>query len=468
MLVNITQDFDTGNKRYYAGDQAEVPIDIARKWIADGWAYPDITGGTNSSSFADIRLRSSSLGQLVQSIWAGSCSTFDQQNEPQRQYFDAPEQGYFEGSGLGCGYNGSPMVPVIAKLARVDKHKVFFSNGGLGGASFIREALGYVRMEGYVVGTFYRGKRDSLAAGDPGTRGDVIRVNGGNWECTRGNRHLAFINSDVGVVAGTTAAGNDGVTYYRNLTSVAKDTNIRGGTVAPTFPAASVGAVVEDTGAGSTNGGLQWTCIAVTSAAADQGNIRILRTGDVAFDPYFMLSRLATSIIAQPSYSKNRFCYVSNGSADAGYAQTNLYRLALQLIASYFVPRGIRMIYGLDPYYPQQLVADWDLLEIARSSTGINGTPDYFGSPLSLALGGVDGTGGSGYGLPGTPGGAQANYYYTRGSYRGMGVGAFNASRLQQPQPNPHYTQLGYQDIADCEYPYIRNIVLNQAIPIPA
>jgi hypothetical protein len=47
MLVNITQTFDFGPKRYYAGDNPDVAEDLGRRWIADGKATLDTDGVAN-------------------------------------------------------------------------------------------------------------------------------------------------------------------------------------------------------------------------------------------------------------------------------------------------------------------------------------------------------------------------------------------------------------------------------------
>lgn len=44
MLVKITQTFDTGARRWFAGENPDVSIDLARQWIANGYAVADTDG----------------------------------------------------------------------------------------------------------------------------------------------------------------------------------------------------------------------------------------------------------------------------------------------------------------------------------------------------------------------------------------------------------------------------------------
>ncbi len=56
MLVNIIQNFDTGSRRYYAGQNFDVDPQIARRWIADGWATED-RGGREDGILMPPRLQ---------------------------------------------------------------------------------------------------------------------------------------------------------------------------------------------------------------------------------------------------------------------------------------------------------------------------------------------------------------------------------------------------------------------------
>lgn len=44
MLVKILQTFDTGARRLFAGENPDVSIDLARQWIANGYASADTDG----------------------------------------------------------------------------------------------------------------------------------------------------------------------------------------------------------------------------------------------------------------------------------------------------------------------------------------------------------------------------------------------------------------------------------------
>ncbi|HEY0955824.1 MAG TPA: hypothetical protein VGE36_13750 [Roseateles sp.] len=305
------------------------------------------------------------LGIAGQSNEAGSTLAPDSLGTLQRYTVSVPEQGLVEPVKLQTAGTGSMFTEVTRLLAR-DGVKVDLHNGAIGGSSFYMDWTGFVYMAGRANSTPYRGKRASLGTGDPGTRGDLIFVNGAVWEATTGNKHLAFWGDSSNPVT------VNGVQYFSDPGVIVKETNLVTASSPPTFQASpTVGDVTVD-------GGITWTCISVGAKITDAGSVHVNRRTEIGFDPYFITKRLLDSLMSVQINKTKRFVYFQNGQSDAGVA-TNIYAVALRELGQYFgqAPYYVQPIYGLSIFNTSSNQANWDLLETAISGGGLGTTPNY-------------------------------------------------------------------------------------------
>lgn len=399
-------------------------------------------------------------GLLGQSLPFGAVTRLDPDGNLQKQYYSAPSQVYVEPDRYAPGASGSYFVPALQQLG-LEGIKVFWSNTALGGISLIFDVCGTIDVSNGFGGTgwrpnrAYRGKRASLASGDPGTKGEFILESGRVWEATTGCTHLAFIDSDTPVTVG-------GVAWRRQLTSIAKNTDRTSANsgAKPVFSASAiVGDTVVDNGAGSTGGGIVWTCVAVASPAADASGVRVARNADLYWDPYGIALRARNAVVGQPVGVFYRYMIVvGTVQADAGQSAT-LTRLAHQLITTYNAADSVKTIHSMCLFYPQKTQADYDAYETVLSGGGLASAENYAASLLTTNLTG------SGYtlGVPGTTTRASSTvFYYMKSLYRHFGTDVL--SMLQTPQPNPHVTQEGGQLCAAKWVAPLRSIFRNEAL----
>lgn len=360
----------------------------------------------------------------------------------QRTSAAAPSQNIYEPVNLSAAGFGS-MFTIAAELLARDGVQVDLHNGAVGGSSGYLDWTGSVYMAGRGNSTAYRGKRTTLGTGDPGTRGDLVFVNGATWEATTGNRHIAFYNNS------TTPVTVGGVQLFQDPGYIIKETNLITAASPPVFPGSPI------VGNTVTDGGIVWTCIHVGAKTTDASSIHVNRISEDGFDPYYMLVRVRNALMASPVSPSKRFVYFQNGQSDAGVA-TAIYTMALRMMAQYFgqSPYLIKPIFGLSIYYPAQTQANWDLLETSLSGSGLAGTPNYATSPVTTGL--VS----SGYNLA-TPGQAATSFgfYYGQSLYR-----AFGTDTLSMLQPSdPHTTVSGMQLCANALAPTLSRILRNSA-----
>jgi hypothetical protein len=359
----------------------------------------------------------------------------------QRTSVAAPSQNIYEPVKLSVGFGS--MFTLTAELLARDGVQVDLYNGAVGGSSGYLDWAGSVFMAGRGNSTAYRGKRASLGAGDPGTRGDLIYSNGATWEATTGNRHLVFYSDAANPIT------LGGITHFRDPGYVVKETNLVTAATPPTFPGSPV------VGNTVTDGGIVWTCINVGAKVADAATIRVNRYIEDGFDPYFMCNRVRTALMASPVSPSKRYVYFQNGQSDAGIA-TAIYSVTLRTMAQYFgqAPYSIQSIFGLSIYYPAQSQANWDLLETALSASGLSGTPNYASSLLTTSLTSA------GYNLatPGSPV-PSFGFYYGQSLYR-----AFGTDTVSMLQPSdPHTTLDGAVLCAQALAPTLSKILRNSA-----
>lgn len=361
----------------------------------------------------------------------------------QRASVSAPSQRIYEPVKLNTAGFGS-MFTLAAELLARDGVQVDLYNGSVGGSSGYLDWTGSVYMAGRGNSTAYRGKRTTLGTGDPGTRGDLVFVNGATWEATTGNRHLVFYADSANPVT------VGGVQYFQDPGFIVKETNLVTAASPPTFPGSPV---VNNT---VTDGGIVWTCIHVGAKTTDASSIHVNRLSEDGFDPYYMLVRVRNALMSAPVSPAKRFVYFQNGQSDAGVA-TAIYTMALRMMAQYFgqSPYLIKPIFGLSIFNPSQTQANWDLIETSLSGTGLAGTPNYATSPLTTGL--VS----SGYNLA-TPGAAATSFgfYYGQSLYRAFGT---NTVSMLQPS-DPHTTVEGAYMCANALAPTLSKIVRNSAI----
>ena len=371
MLIQMLADrFTAGGVLAAKGSQITVDDDLAFRWIGDGvatdvgQAREALQGTLDQVSGYGFTVKAV-LGIAGQSNEAGSTLAPDSLGTLQRYTVSVPEQGLVEPVKLQTAGTGSMFTEVTRLLAR-DGIKVELHNGAIGGSSFYTDWTGFVYMAGRANSTPYRGKRASLGLGDPGTRGDLIFVNGAVWEATTGNRHLAFWGDSANPVT------VNGVQYFSDPGVIVKETNLVTAGAPPTFQAVPiVGDVTVD-------GGITWTCISVGAKTTDAGTVHVNRRTEDGFDPYFFTVRLRNSLMSTQIVKSKRFVYFQNGQSDAGVA-TNIYAVALRELGQYFgqSPYFIQPIYGLSIFNISSSQANWDLLETAISGGGLNSTPNF-------------------------------------------------------------------------------------------
>ena len=328
---------------------------------------------------------------------------------------------------VGMPIYGNANIPAGATVESITSSTVFVAS-----------------LQPTVAGTANTWFTSDFINGDPGTKGEMIYESGRWWECTTGNRHLAFIDSKIPVECPM----NSGFIWRSNLTYVVKDTTIVSGATKPVFPTdAVVGQTVNDNG-------LVWTCRLVQTNSADADGMRVLRIADYGHDPYYGLERLINEIMAQPVAADKKYCIVQNAQSDAG-STTSLYTFAHRFICNRMAANNIKTIHGMCLYYPALGQAGYDAIETSLSGGGLAATPDYANSPLATAL--VVQTG---YTM-GVPGGAVGHFYIIKSLYRHFGLDV--NSMLQQPQPNPHVHLAGGLMCAFAMYPDLRKIFLDVA-----
>ena len=410
------------------------------------------------SGFGSVLDNSVAFAWIGQSLEGGATTALNSQGVARRAFIHAPAQGYFEPDPLAKGYSGSYLTPVLQKLAVNDGIRVMGYNCAIGGTSLVRDWVGILNVGtgsgGWRASTAYRGARTSLGNGDPGTKGDLIYEGGRIWECTTGNIHLAFLDSVTPVTVG-------GIAWRSQLTYIAKDTSRTSAASKPTFDSnAIVGATTTDSGAG---GGLVWTCRVIIGTAADVAGIRVLRSADYGFDPYYALERAANALMSSPL--SNRFLGVSNATGDVQLRgwDTNVmvgadikvaWARAHQFICNYMIDpsRGIRTIHWLSLFNPANNQTQFDFLEQALYGNGLSGAMNVQGGQLYAYL-----TTGSSYPY-GVPGSTTGNYYIIPSLYRtlGLDVSKYLAS-FNLPHPSIH----GNLPLADAVYPHLRRIFLD-------
>lgn len=74
MLVRITQTFETGNRRWIKGENPDVDPQIARQWIADGYAVADTDGTQDFPLMASDSLTPNLSGDSAAAVGAQSLS----------------------------------------------------------------------------------------------------------------------------------------------------------------------------------------------------------------------------------------------------------------------------------------------------------------------------------------------------------------------------------------------------------
>lgn len=389
-------------------------------------------------------------GLLGQSLPFGAVLANDSLGAANKVYFSAPNQNYYEPDPYAPGAAGGYFTPALQQLG-AEGIKVFFTNTALGGVSMINDFCGVLNTGGWAANRAYRGRRTTLGTGDPGTKGDFIVEGGRVWECTTGNNHLALLNSDTAVTVGGTA-------WRKNVTSIAKDTARTSANAKPTFSgAAVVNDTVTDNGTGATGGGLVWTCVQVGGTlTADASSLRVGRSSELYWDPYFMLTRARTAVAAQPVAANNKYMIVVGTVQSDSQANQLLIRLAHQLICTYMAAESVKTIHTSCLFYPSLANADYDSYETVLSGAGLDSPEDYANSLLTVALTG------SGYtrGNPGVTGRSGAIYYYMKSLYRHFGTDVL--SMLQTPQPNPHVTAAGAILCANAHVPALRAIFRNE------
>jgi hypothetical protein len=400
---------------------------------------------------AAAKTMSVACGLLGQSLPFGAVLTPDADGTPQKTYFAAPSQNYAEPDPYAPGASGSYFTPAIQTLGD-QGIRVFFTNTALGGISLIFDACGSVNTNGWLANRAYRTRRTTLAAGDPGTKGEFILEGGRVWESTTGCTHLAFINSDVPVTV-------EGIVWRRQLSYIAKNTDRTSATTKPTFSgSAIVGDTVDDNGAGSTGGGIVWTCVQVASPAADASSgFRVARNADLYWDPYGIQLRARDAIVGQPVPVNNRYCIVVGTVQTDASANATLIRLSHQLTSNYMAAAQVKTIHSMCLYYPPSTQANYDAYETVLSGANLGVAENYAGSALTTNLAG----GGYTLGIPGTTGRAGVIYYYMTSLYRRFGTDVLRM--LQTPQPNPHLTAPGALLCAAHFAPQLRRIFLNVA-----
>ena len=305
------------------------------------------------------------LGIAGQSNEAGSTLVADANGTLQRYTVTVPAQGLSEPVKLQTAGTGSMFTEATRQLAQ-DGIRVDLHNGAIGGSSFYADWTGFVYMAGRANSTAYRGKRSSLGTGDPGTRGDLIFVNGAVWEATTGNRHLVFWGDPANPIT------VNGAQYFSDPGVVVKETNLVTAGAPPAFQAVPiVGDVTVD-------GGITWTCISVGAKVTDANNVHVNRRTEDGFDPYFMTVRLRNSLMSVQINKTKRFVYFQNGQSDAGVA-TQIYMVALRELGQFMgqSPYFIQPIYGLSIFNLSSNQANWDLLETAISGGGLDVAPNY-------------------------------------------------------------------------------------------
>ncbi len=359
----------------------------------------------------------------------------------QRTSVAAPSQNIYEPVKLSVGFGS--MFTLTAELLARDGIQVDLYNGAVGGSSGYLDWTGSVLMAGRGNSVAYRGKRNSLGAGDPGHRGELIFVNGATWEATTGNRHLVFWSDAANPI---TVGGTQ---WFQDPGYIVKETNLVTAGTPPTFPGSPA---VSNT---VTDGGIVWTCIHVGAKTTDAGNIHVNRLTEDGFDPYYMLVRVRNALMSAPVSPNKRYVYFQNGQSDAG-VQTAIYTMCLRMMAQYFgqAPYLIQAIFGLSIFNPSQSQANWDLIETSLSGSGLAGAPNYATSPLTTGL-----TSG-GYHLA-NPGESITNFgfYYGQSLYRAFGT---NTVSMLQPG-DPHTTLEGAVLCAQALAPTLSKILRNSA-----
>lgn len=378
---------------------------------------------------------------MGQSVEAGATSN-TVNGLGRRGFINAPRQGFFEPLPSAPGASGSPFTGIVDRLADHGIRVVTYFNGALGGASLINEYCGSYRA--WAANTAFRGKRDvSLGTDDPGHRGELVWANGMVWECTTGNRHLAFLNLTY-AEANITFAG---ASLRRTQNMVTKETTLLSGATAPAWPATpALGNTVPD-------GALVWTAIRAVATQPPTGD-PVFWAHD-GFDPYYAIARVKTAATRAPT--AHRYIFIQNGQSDQGRSSAVYARAIAGMMAHIMFgqPTGIRFVIGLSigATAAGHTDAGWDALETAISNSGRSGTPDYVTNPLTALYA----SHAVRRGVLGESPVNSGTAYIRKSWYREFGR---NASMLQSD--GLHLLPPSVETVADFDAPQIAQIIRNQ------
>jgi hypothetical protein len=234
------------------------------------------------------------------------------------------------------------LLPWLNALLRARGWQLTWRNCAIGGSSFIKQWTGQVTQWGAT--TAFNGARASIGAGDAGDYGDIILDGTRVFRCTTGRARYATNSSGVAIPSGGGATNIDYI--------VTVGTQVTGATKPAAFATAAVNDVIAD-------GTVSWTCIA-TSVGSLSG-FKVLRSGDLGFDPLGLLARTKASLDAVTGVDE-KWVFLSQGQSDAqgslGSQATvrGWYKAVIESMTDYFLAQSYKVAIGFTCFNPNSSV----------------------------------------------------------------------------------------------------------------